>query len=113
MGTSMAAGLMEALVELRHAAEKIKAYDAVLADQLAAVVRARMATVGDAAQWPADRAAQRDRIVAQCRAVTDCVERARKYPAMIAARADVLDRSAMLARMIRDLESKSGGSRAR
>ena len=111
MGTSTGTGLAEALLQIRQAAEKLKAYDAGQADQLAAVVRANAGMVGDTARWPADRAAQRERIVAQCRAVTDCVERARKYPEMIAARADVLDRSGMLARMIRDLDGKTGGQR--
>jgi hypothetical protein len=102
MTAPLRAELLRALLEIRQAAEKLKSYEPELVDELQAAVRVHLATIGLGDGVAGEARAQCQRIVAQGRAVIDCIERAHQYPAQIMARADVLDRTGMLAKMIRD-----------
>ncbi len=102
MTAPLRAELQRALLEIRQAAEKVKSYEPELVDQLQSAVREHVATIGQTDGLAAEACGQCRRIVAQGHAVIDCIERARQYPAQIMARADVLDRTGMLAKMIRD-----------
>ncbi len=102
------AELQKALLEIRQAAERVKAYEAELIERLQTAIRTHAAAIGGADGLAADAKAQCERIVAQGTAVLACIDRARQYPAQIVARADVLDRAGMLARMIRDLQAGLG-----
>ncbi|HZP98314.1 MAG TPA: hypothetical protein VFB13_02170 [Reyranella sp.] len=103
MPTPARAELERALLEIRRAAERLRSYEPALADQLKSTIGRHIVLVGQAQGLPPEGRVQCERIVAQGKAVTDCIERAVQYPAQITARADVLDRASMLARMIRDL----------
>ena len=106
MTAPLRAELLRALLEIRQAAEKLKSYELELVDELESTVRAHLATLGQADGLAAEAFAQCQRIAVQGRAVIDCIERARQYPAQIMARADLLDRTGMLAKMIRDFLAK-------
>ena len=95
--------LQRALLDIRQAAERLKVYDVALVDALEARFRDCNAGLeAAAAGLPAETRAAVIRILAQIRAVQECIARARTYPAHIMARADLLDRSGMLAKMIGD-----------
>ena len=102
MPTPVPAELTHALTELRLAAEALKSFNADAADRLVTAIGTQAGAV-KAAGLVGEPAAQRDRIVGACDAVIGAVERSRQYPSQITARADVLDRSATLAKMIRVL----------
>lgn len=102
MPASLRAELQHALLEIRRAAEGLKIYEPGLVDQLRSAIDAHLAAVGHVEGLPTEARTQCERIVAQGNAVIACIERVHHYPAQITARADVLDRSGMLAKMIRD-----------
>ena len=104
MSAPSRAELQHALLELRQTAERLRNYEPALAERLGSAIARHMPLVVAAASGLApDHAAQCRRIAGQCRAVVERIERARRYPDQAAARADVLDRSGMLAKMVRDL----------
>lgn len=106
MPASVRAELQHALLEIRQAAEKLKAYETELVERLQTAIHTHSATIGQAEGLPTEARTQCERIVAQGNAVLASIERARQYPAQIMARADVLDRTGMLAKMTRDLLAK-------
>ena len=95
------AELQQALSNLRLAAEVLKTYDAALAERLGAAIAKHMATVKAAGDISGEAARQHARIVGHMEAIVGCLERVKKYPVMMAGRADLLDRSAGLAKMCR------------
>ena len=105
MPAPLRAELQRALLEIRQAAEGLKSYEAERAEALQAAISAHLTGLA-ATQGLSDDSIDRcERIVQQANAVLGSVERARRYPSQIMARADVLDRAGMLGKMIRDLEA--------
>lgn len=100
------AELQHALSDLRLAAEALKTYDAAAAERLGAVIAKHMATVKAVGDLTGEAASLHERVVAHMEAIVGCLERVKKYPAMMAGRADLLDRSAGLAKMSRLLLAK-------
>ncbi len=94
---------MLALQDIRSAAEKLKSYEAALVERLQAAIYTHRSTVDAATNLPEDGKDQCERIVLQCDVVIDRIARAREYQAQIMARADLLDHTGILAKMIRDL----------
>lgn len=103
MSAPSRAELEHALSELRQATERLRGFEPALAERLGAAIARHMLIVATASGLATDHATQCRRIVAQCRAVVERIERARRYPEHATARADVLDHTGMLAKMIRDL----------
>ena len=95
------AELQQALSDLRLAAEVLKTYDAAVAERLGAAIAKHMATVKAASGLTGETARQHARVVGHMEAIVGCLERVKKYPVMMAGRADLLDRSAGLAKMCR------------
>jgi hypothetical protein len=102
------AELQRALLEIGHAAQILKGYDRELVDLLQIAIRTHSAAFHCAEGLSAQERTLCDRIASQGKAVMECIERARNYPAYIVARADLLDRAGILARTIRDLQTKIG-----
>ncbi|UYN96604.1 MAG: hypothetical protein KIT25_06630 [Enhydrobacter sp.] len=102
------AGLHAALHAIRDAATQVKVYEAQPIDGLTAAIAAHLATVRGAEGLGGEALARRDRIVQQCTAVQEAVQRARQYPEHIMARAVVLDQAAALARQIREAAESFG-----
>jgi len=100
------ADLQHALLEIRHAADRLKSYESAFVDGLHTTIVAHTEAIEKAQYLPAALSGPCTRIASQCKAVLECIQRARQYPAHIMARADVLDRTGMLAKMIRDLQAE-------
>ncbi len=96
------AELHAALNAIRQAAERLRNYDATLADQLVAAIEANIESVNKASGFLPDADVRKARIVAQCHIVMEAVARAKQYPEQIQGRAAVLDRAGGLARLIRE-----------
>ena len=103
MTTPTRAELEQALLDLRQSAEGLKCYAPERVDLLRHVIRSRLEALRGAKGLPADGQKTSTLIVRQCADVLECIDRAERYPAQIGARADVLYRSARLAKLARDL----------
>ena len=101
MPATARAELQHALSDLRLAAEALKTYDVAAAERLGATVARHMAAVKGAGDLTGEAASQRERVVGHMEAIVGCLDRVKKYPAMMAGRADLLDKSAGLAKMSR------------
>jgi hypothetical protein len=99
------AELSHALTELRLAAEALKSFDSDAADRLEVAIGTHAGAL-KTAELAKETAAQRDRILGACEAAVGAVARSRQYPSQITARADVLDRAATLAKMIRVIQGQ-------
>jgi hypothetical protein len=108
MSAPSRAELQRALLEIRQAAERLKSYEPDLVDRLETAVRTHIAVVGEAQGLTADARSQCERIAMQGRDVLERIERARRYPTQIMARADMLDRTGALAKMVRDMLARLG-----
>lgn len=106
MPAPVRAELQHALSDLRLAAEALKTYDAAAAERLGAAIAKHMAAVKAVGDLAGEAASQHERVVGHMEAIVGCLERVKKYPAMMAGRADLLDRSAGLAKMSRLLLAK-------
>jgi hypothetical protein len=95
------AELQHALSDLRLAAEALKSYDAAAAERLGATVARHMATLKAVGGLSGEAASQHERIIGHMEAIVGCLDRVKRYPDMMAGRADLLDRSAGLAKMAR------------
>lgn len=100
------AELQHPLSNLRLAAEALKTYDVAAAERLGAAIARHMAAVKAVGDLTGEAASLHDRVVSHMGAIVECLERVKKYPAMMAGRADLLDKSAGLAKMTRLLLAK-------
>lgn len=100
--------LRQALQAIRLAADAVKAYEPDLIEELAASIRAFATAIHGAPDLAPEAAAMRDRVIANCGAVSDAIERAARYPDLPMARAAVLDQVMVLARSLRDLQTLIG-----
>jgi hypothetical protein len=100
------AELQQALSDLRLAAEALKTYDATVAERLGAAIAKHLATVKSAGDLSGEAVSHHARIVGHMEAIVGCLDRVKRYPDMMAGRADLLDRSAGLAKMTRLLLAK-------
>lgn len=100
------AELQHALSNLRLAAEALKTYDVAAAERLGTAIARHMAAVKAVGDLTGEAASLHDRVVSHMGAIVGCLERVKKYPAMMAGRADLLDKSAGLAKMTRLLLAK-------
>ena len=96
------AELHVALLAIRQAAEKVKAFEPLLVEQLLKTIHAHVETVNEASGLTHEADARRERIVAQCRSLEETVGLVRQYPEQIQGRAKVLDQAGALARIIRE-----------
>jgi hypothetical protein len=108
MSAPSQAELETALLDLRQSAESLKTYAPERVERLRLAIRSRLDIVRGTTGLRADGQEKSALIVRQCADVLECIERAERYPAQLGARADVLYRSARLARLARDLLARVG-----